>query len=300
MIGVAMKMTDFLEKDKENILTSIAESGSAARAVTVLENEVDKLLLKHNEHCDTDREREAAAYMMQAVRLSLPLIDSAGKTKVWERGSDKQDREEKGKINIPFLLLTIAAVALVAYGLVPLVVAGLINAGDQYRNQLLIRTAFVIGGMVMGFFAGAMQRRQEKQAAKEHQVEIKVDADKIYRHFRAAIYSVDQILEEINAAERWSKREQAGNIDGRKALTPEIDLFSDLMAASYSKDPEYALEKIDDIKYYLHKQQIDVVDYSEETAQYFDLMPGTQGGTIRPALVADGVLLKKGLAQTGK
>ena len=295
-----MKMTDFLEKDKENILTSIAESGSAARAVTVLENEVDKLLLKHNEHCDTDREREAAAYMMQAVRLSLPLIDSAGKTKVWERGSDKQDREEKGKINIPFLLLTIAAVALVAYGLVPLVVAGLINAGDQYRNQLLIRTAFVIGGMVMGFFAGAMQRRQEKQAAKEHQVEIKVDADKIYRHFRAAIYSVDQSLEEINAAERWNKREQAGNIDGRKALTPEIDLFSDLMAASYSKDPEYALEKIDDIKYYLHKQQIDVVDYSEETAQYFDLMPGTQGGTIRPALVADGVLLKKGLAQTGK
>ena len=295
-----MKMTDFLEKDKENILTSIAESGSAARAVTVLENEVDKLLLKHNEHCDTDREREAAAYMMQAVRLSLPLIDSAGKTKVWERGSDKQDREEKGKINIPFLLLTIAAVALVAYGLVPLVVAGLINAGDQYRNQLLIRTAFVIGGMVMGFFAGAMQRRQEKQAAKEHQVEIKVDADKIYRHFRAAIYSVDQILEEINAAERWSKREQAGNIDGRKALTPEIDLFSDLMAASYSKDPEYALEKIDDIKYYLHKQQIEVVDYNKDTAQYFDLMPGTQSGTIRPALVADGVLLKKGLAQTGK
>ena len=295
-----MKMTDFLEKDKENILTSIAESGSAARAVTVLENEVDKLLLKHNEHCDTDREREAAAYMMQAVRLSLPMIDSAGKTKVWERGSDKQNGEEKGKVNVPFILLTIASVALVAYGLVPLVVAGLINAGDQYRNQLLIRTAFVIGGMIMGFFAGAMQRRQEKQAAKEHQVEIKVDAEKIYRHFRAAIYSVDQSLEEINAAERWSKREQAGNIDGRKALTPEIDLFSDLMAASYSKDPEYALEKIDDIKYYLHKQQIDVVDYSEETAQYFDLMPGTQGGTIRPALVADGVLLKKGLAQTGK
>ena len=295
-----MKMTDFLEKDKENLLTAIAETGTAAKAVTVLENEVDKLLLKHNEQCETDRERESAAYMMQAVRLSLPLIDSAGKTKVWERGSDKQNGEEKGKVNVPFILLTIASVALVAYGLVPLVVAGLINAGDQYRNQLLIRTAFVIGGMVMGFFAGAMQRRQEKKAAKEHQVEIRVDADKIYRHFRAAIYSVDQSLEEINAAERWSKREQAGNIDGRKALTPEIDLFSDLMAASYSKDPEYALEKIDDIKYYLHKQQIEVVDYNKDTAQYFDLMPGTQSGTIRPALVADGVLLKKGLAQTGK
>ena len=76
--------------------------------------------------------------------------------------------------------------------------------------------------------------------------------------------------------------------------------MSPLMAASYSGDPEYALEKIEEIKYYLHRQQIEVVDYSEATAQYFDLMPGTQGGTIRPALVADGVLLKKGLAQTGK
>ena len=126
-----MKMTDFLEKDKENLLTAIAETGTAAKAVTVLENEVDKLLLKHNEQCETDRERESAAYMMQAVRLSLPLIDSAGKTKVWERGSDKQNGEEKGKVNVPFILLTIASVALVAYGLVPLVVAGLINAGDQ-------------------------------------------------------------------------------------------------------------------------------------------------------------------------
>ncbi|MBQ6582711.1 MAG: hypothetical protein IJH77_02660, partial [Mogibacterium sp.] len=110
----------------------------------------------------------------------------------------------------------------------------------------------------------------------------------------------DQSLEEIRAAERWSKREQAGTIDGRKAATPEIDLFAGLLAASYSQDPEYALEKIDEIKYYLHRQQIEVVDYSEETRQYFDLMPGTEAGTIRPALVADGAVLKKGLASAGK
>ena len=111
---------------------------------------------------------------------------------------------------------------------------------------------------------------------------------------------MDQSLGEISAAERCSKREKAGEIDGRKATTPEIELFSDLMAASYSGDPEYALEKIEEIKYYLHRQQIEVVDYSEDTAQYFDMMPGARGGTIRPALVADGALLKKGLASTGK
>ena len=295
-----MKMTDLLEKDRENILTSITQAGTAAKAVTILENETDKLLLKFNDQCDSDREREAAAHMMQAVRLSVPMIDSAGKTKVWERGSDDSAKKEKGKVSIPFVLLTIASVLLVAYGLVPLVVASLINAGEQYRTQLIVRCCFVIGGMIMGFFAGAMQRKKEKQAAKEHQVEIRPDADKIFRNYRAAIYSVDQSLEEISAAERWSKREKAGAIDGRKATTPEIELFSDLMAASYSGDPEYALEKIEEIKYYLHRQQIEVVDYSEATAQYFDLMPGNRAGTIRPALVADGQILKKGLASTGK
>ena len=295
-----MKMTDILEKDREGILSGIAQAGTAAKAVTVLENETDKLLLKYNDQCESDREREAAAYMMQAVRLSLPLIDSAGKTTVWEKGTDKQDKGEKGKLNLPFVLLTLGAVILVAYGLVPLVVAGVVNAGEEYRTQLLIRCCFVIGGMIMGFFAGAMQRRTEKKSAKEHQVEIRPDADKIYRNYRAAIYSVDQSLEEISAAERWSKRQKAGNIDSRKATTPEIELFSDLMAASYSGDPEYALEKIEEIKYYLHKQQIEVVDYSKENAQYFDMMPGTQAGTIRPALVADGQILKKGLASTGK
>jgi hypothetical protein len=29
-------------------------------------------------------------------------------------------------------------------------------------------------------------------------------------------------------------------------------------------------------------------------------MPGVKKGTIRPALVADGILMKKGLASTGK
>ena len=64
-----MKMTDLLEKDKDKLLTELAGAGTADKAVVVLENEMDKLLLKHNESCDSDRERESAAYMMQAVRF---------------------------------------------------------------------------------------------------------------------------------------------------------------------------------------------------------------------------------------
>ena len=42
-------MTDLLEKDKEKLLTELSAAGSAEKAIHVLENEMDKLLLKHNE-----------------------------------------------------------------------------------------------------------------------------------------------------------------------------------------------------------------------------------------------------------
>ena len=293
-----MKMTDLLEKDKDSLITELAAAGTADKAVRVLENEMDKLLLKHNEQCDSDRERESAAYMMQAVRLSLPLIDSNGATKVWERGAGRSD--EGGSFKVSFLVLFILGLALCVFGFGPMFFNAYVAAEEKLRNEVLLHGGATIVGLVCLYFAGYMYSRPKKEGKKEHQVEIKVDANKIYRNFRTAILSIDQSLEEIGAAERWSKRDKAGSIDGRTVTSSELDLFSDLLAAAYSGDPEYALEKIEQIKYFLHKQQIEVVDYSSETAKFFDLMPGSKAATIRPALVAQGGLLRKGLASAGK
>ena len=293
-----MKMTDLLEKDKDSLITELAAAGTADKAVRVLENEMDKLLLKHNEQCESDRERESAAYMMQAVRLSLPLIDSNGATKVWERGAGRSD--EGGSFKVSFLVLFILGLALCVFGFGPMFFNAYVAAEEKLRNEVLLHGGATIVGLVCLYFAGYMYSRPKKEGKKEHQVEIRVDANKIYRNFRTAILSIDQSLEEIGAAERWSKRDKAGSIDGRTVTSSELDLFSDLLAAAYSGDPEYALEKIEQIKYFLHKQQIEVVDYSSETAKFFDMMPGSKAATIRPALVAQGGLLKKGLASAGK
>ena len=291
-------MTDLLEKDKDSLITELAAAGTADKAVRVLENEMDKLLLRHNEQCESDRERESAAYMMQAVRLSLPLIDSNGAIKVWERGSGHSD--EGGSFKVSFLVLFILGLALCVFGFGPMFFDAYVAAEAKLRNEVILHGGATVVGLVCLYFAGYMYSRPKKAGKKEHQVEIRVDADKIYRNFRTAILSIDQSLEEIAAAERWSKRDKAGSIDGRTVTSSELDLFSDLLAAAYSGDPEYVLEKIEQIKYFLHKQQIEVVDYSSEAAKFFDLMPGSKAATIRPALVAQGGLLKKGLASNGK
>lgn len=295
-----MKMTDLLDKDKSTLITELANAATAEKAIKVLENETDKLLLRHNEQCGSELVRDAAAYMMQAVRLSLQLIDSTGQTKVWEHEERDRTAKKGSAVTVPAAILIILGICLCIYGMLPHILTVMAGTDTASRNDLFINLGAVFGGLLAGILGGVLVHKPTVRKKKEQHVEVHVDPDRLYRYYRTAILSVDQSLDEVGAKERWDKREQAGNIDGRAATTPEIDLFADLMAASYSGDPEFALEKIDEIKYYLHKQQIETVDYSEATKQYFDLMPGIKSGTIRPALVADGKVLKKGLASTGK
>jgi len=293
-------MTDILEKDKDKLLTELSAAGTAEKAVHVLENEIDKLLLKHNEYCETDRERESAAFMIQAVRLSLPLMDSNGKIKVWESGQ-KTEEDTGGSFKLSFLILLLAGLALCVFGFGQLIFEAYIGAEETARDQVLLHGGASVVGLIALYFSGYMYSRPKKVTGKkEYQVDIRIDADRVYRSFRTAILSVDQSLEEICAAERWKAREKVGSIDGRTVTQSELDLFSELLAAAYSGDPEYALEKIEQIKYFLHRQQIEVVDYTKENEKYFDLMPGSKASTIRPAMVAQGGLLKKGLASAGR
>ena len=209
---------------------------------------------------------------------------------------------EKGRAKTPVsvILLVIAGIVLLIYGLLPLIMLGVNSASTPAaRNELIVRSVAIVMGAAALFLSGSIKGRPAVSRRKEYYVEQKVDADRIYRNYRTIMISVDQSLDEVRLQQRQDKKEQAGKIEGRDASNAEIELFSDLLAASYSGDPEFALEKIAGIKYFLHKQQIEAVDYSEDTAQYFDLMPGAEAGTIRPALIANGKLLKKGLASKG-
>ena len=295
-----MKMLDLLEKDKEYLLTELTRAGVPERVAAVLETELDKLLLKYNEQASSDRERDAAAHMVGAVRHALPLVDSVGETKVWEMQEGAQAKHKVNPVAMVHLIAGLACAVLTFVFMNAITPKAGMTINDlklaQPETYLLLGTVVCILGFgLLRRIGTGVSKKNRKQ-----QVEIKIDPQRVYRSLHTAVLSIDQNLEEIQAAERWAKKEQAGTIEGKVLSSGEIDLFADLLTAGYSKDGEYALDKIEDLKYYLHKQQIEVTDYSEETKQYFDIMPGTQGGTIRPALVADGKVLKKGLASRGK
>ena len=75
----------------------------------------------------------------------------------------------------------------------------------------------------------------------------------------------------------------------------DLSLYSDLLEASLAKDGAYALDQISKVPFYLHQKGIEAMEYSEEYRSWFDVIPGERRETIRPALVKDGKLLKKGI-----
>ena len=55
-----MEMMQFLEADKEQLMSGLAAAGTPEQAEHVLDKEFDRLLLRDNEECALERVRDAA------------------------------------------------------------------------------------------------------------------------------------------------------------------------------------------------------------------------------------------------
>lgn len=85
---------------------------------------------------------------------------------------------------------------------------------------------------------------------------------------------------------------------GRAELTGDmLTPVQMLMEAVYTKDGDYALKAAPQLANALNEQGVELVEYSPEHRDWFELFPGTEDGlTIRPALVKEGKLLARGQA----
>ena len=293
-----MKMLDYLEKDKNQVMAQLDQAGSPEKAQKVLSQTLQKLLFQYNEDCGEPQEREAAAYMLQTAQMALPLVDTAGEPKVWERpaGMDGAGSPVKASGRSTGFLIA----GLIALG-VSLVAAatrsmGILGALSLPVILIALALAFVLIYLA-GYYRGAPAAAGKKKNPM-YQVEMLTDTQKAFQCLRAIVISVDQTLEQIGAGLKWEKDREGFEIED-KADAAQIELFSSLLEAAASGDGQFALDQLEQVKYYLHTKQIEAVDYSSDTAAWFDVMPSTRTGTIRPALVSGGRLLKKGLASGG-
>ena len=295
-----MKMLDYLEKDKSQVMAQLDQAASPEKAQQVLSQTLQKLLFQYNEDCGEPGEREAAAYMLQTAQMALPLVDTAGEPKVWERpaGMEVSGSAKTAGTSGKSTGFLIAGVIALGVSLVAAATrsTGILGALSLPVILIALALAFVLVYLA-GYYRGAPAKADKKKQPL-YQVEMLTDTQKAFRCLRAIVISVDQTLEQIGAGLKWEKDREGYQIED-KADAAQIELFANLLEAAASGDGQYALDQLEQVKYYLHTKQIEAVDYSSDTAAWFDVMPSTRTGTIRPALVSGGKLLKKGLASGG-
>ncbi|MCR5161595.1 MAG: hypothetical protein K6C06_07480 [Lachnospiraceae bacterium] len=303
-----MRMLEILEGDRDRLTEDIRRARTAREAVPVIEKEFDRLLFRFNEECSDESVRDAAAAMTETARMSVRLSDTVGETKIWESLADTpsgRDNRKNGKMTgIPLIAAGIICIILAVFiavmklpgsleGLRSIVCAVLGSAGG---------VCILIGGRrnkAASESAGSGNRDRSRPG--QRMVEVSVDPQKTYRILHAVVQVIDKNLDEIQSRAQWESRVQTEENAGENgALTPEaVILYSDLLEAVYSEDGEYALEKAAQVRYFLHSMQVEVVDCNEETKLWFDHMPAKRTGTIRPALVRNGKVLRKGIAAGG-
>ena len=157
------------------------------------------------------------------------------------------------------------------------------------------------GGGALLFIAGRFRGRGlTSHGSDDITASVSYDTDKILRQLRRLLLTMDQALKELSPAFADASRHAMGNTFDEKLSNEEdlLLLFSGLLEAWYSKDGAYALDELGQIRYFLHRHQIDLSDDAAGHREWFDFVPTAEDCVLRPALVRSetGVLLKKGLA----
>ena len=314
-----MKMIDYLEKDRDNVMNGLRTASTPADAQKILEKETDRLLLQYNEDCTSVRMRDAAAGMVQALRSSVPLLDTMGEPRVWHRdgGSGNAAGSRSGGRNLSHILLAIGIVLTVAAFAVPALTAGGTAAVGALMKGILLPIA---GGGCM-YFAGKSSAADTRigigstqntgpgsAGVPAQRIEITIDPEKLWSSLRGAVMVIDRNLEIAGEEEKYERQKELSAAVGAKGISAEeIELFSGLLEMADADSPQMAA----DIRYYLHKKDVDVLSWSAQNAAWFEMLPSMPGRipasksdssledtvmTIRPALAQNGRLLKKGTA----
>lgn len=292
-----MNMTEYLERDKESLIRKLEDAGTIEKAEHVVRDEFDRLLLQYNENCDEPYRRDVAALLIQTARLSSGLVNSVGETKIWEQLATQSANEKSRTLKEKITLASGPVAGILAF--LNMLLASTGKSGLRL-SDILLTAGLMLFSLAFTYRAG------QKEAARKglptpknatYQTENRINPQHTYTCMHNILVAADQDLDQLQLPD-FSAENAAGEQNG-PVPTKLADLFSDLLEAHCSGDGDYALNKIQNVKYYLHQNGIEVVTYDGNNKELFDFLPSMKQGTFRPALVAEGKVLKRGLASEG-
>lgn len=151
--------------------------------------------------------------------------------------------------------------------------------------QALGALAFVAGGLRM--------RPQREETAMQARGVVHVEATAAVQKLLELCEAVDVCVSDLAMLDTAGGRARlSGSAD--EAM---LDLLVALMEAKQSGREALAMRSLSLAEEYLHMLGVEIVTYTEATAQMFDALPTMgEARTVRPALVKEGKVLRRGVA----
>lgn len=284
-----------LEEDREMIVSNLSRDRSLSAAQSALEKAVDRVMYRYTEAAESEALRDSAQHILQAMKNAMPMIGAVGEARTWKKELPKQGKQEL-HLGLWATLTLLLGLVLVVASVVAVLIGGSLGGALAFVKALL-PTAL---GCAVLFLSGTMAAKPKKPKAKAEpeentRTEFLVDVEKAYHVLRGAMLLADGQLDRIREEEALKAQQSAQSASGELSGAA-LDLFAELLESAYASNDEAARESASAIRFYLHNAHIDAVDYAEGREAWFDFLPAERAGTLRPALVSEGRLLKKGMA----
>ena len=267
------------ENRKDTLRAQLEESENMPQAISAATMTLEQIAcdLAQDEQDDFARQRQQAV-MALAKRLPLGLRASRAKAQivqiVLEETQEQPSRVRRGAVGAGAVMLA----ALAVY-----------EAVNGKMNFALLQA---LGALLMLFGTNGALTATTRQIPRA-QAETAIDAADMVREVGEICQAADlcaadlALIEQDNAPSRLS-----GTAD--EAM---LDLLSAMMEARASGRQDLALRSLDQAEQYLRMLGVQSVFYDAEHAALFDVLPARSGErTVRPALVRDGELVRRGVA----
>ena len=166
---------------------------------------------------------------------------------------------------------------------------GALAVYELIDGQTLFALLQLLGANLL-FFGGAKKAEPTQMQARGIPF---ADANRLVRTLHELCQAVDICVSDLMLLEKDAGFARlSGTAD--EAM---LDLLTALMEAKSSGRNDLAMRSLAQAEQYLHMLGIELVFYDENSAQLFDLLPTMSSArTIRPAMMKDGKILRRGVA----
>ena len=285
------KLLELYEADRETVTENLSHDRSPEAAVSTMQKALDRVLYRYSEQCGDSALRAQAQSILQSMKNTLPLLLAVNDSRRWELKDGAAAKRTP----------PIAGIILAALGAVLVLIGALFAdyAGDQTLSlSTLLLPLFGVGCLLAGGVFIANKSHLSPARGGECRVEYLIEPAGVYQTVRGALLVADKALQDMRE-QAEAEQERAAERGASPLSGDETELFASLLEATYARrgaSDSDAEELLSNIRYYLHRRGVELEDFSGEHESWFELLPAKKSGTLRPAMVAGGKLVKKGMA----